>query len=312
MILVGFAGTTPPDVPDVPVEPSEPVAFGLRLSWSAPWLGKTWELSSSTSTILHVMGQTLLGPAPVVHAWSESPALDGSTWERARYDRLPVALPLLVAGESTAEFIEEHAAFVRACNPRQVSILRVTRPDGSSWRELECRYESGLDAGYERDPAYMMQAAYMVEWVAPDPFWRGEPVSAYFPYVTTPTLFPGPPWVLAPNRTLSNATITNPGDEDSYPTWRVDGPFTSFTVGIGAAVVSLTRTMTAGQWISVDMTPGVLTIKDQAGVDRWDDVTAVEFAPIPPGTSNLVTSVVGSAAGSGVTLTFTPRYSTAW
>ena len=312
MILVGVLTT--PEVPGDGGTPGEPQpSRHVPLTWTltAPWLERTWTLTDLASPVVKLRGAMGIGKAVPVHRWSESPVLDGSTWEGVRVERGEVFVPVMVQAADSQAFGAEHSAFMSALDRRREATLRLSRPNGS-WRELAVRYAGGADSSIDLDPMASCLARYGVTWVAPDPFWRGEPVSAYFPYVTTPALFPGPPWVLAPNRTLSNATIVNPGDEDSYPTWRVDGPFTSFTVGIGAAVVSLTRTLTAGQWIDVDMTPGVLTIRDHNGVDRWDDVTAVEFAPIPPGTSSLVTSVVGSGAGSGVTLTFTPRYSTAW
>jgi len=296
----------------VPVVDGPQVAVeALSWTWTAPWLNRSWNLTDLSSPVLKLRGATGTGQADPTHWWSEAPTIDGSQWEGARIGRGQVFLPLEVHAADSATFLVEHEAFMQSLKPRQQGVLRVSRPDGQ-WREIGCRYESGADLAIELDPVKSHRAVYGITWATPDPYWSGAPVSVTFVQPVATTFFPGPPFTIGAGSSLNSATVTNPGDEDAYPVWRITGPFTSFTVGVGAAVVSMTRTVTAGGWIEIDMTPRALTIVDNAGVDRWDDVTAVEFAPIPPGEVDLVTTMVGSFAGSAASLTFTPRYGRGW
>lgn len=313
ILLAGQPTTVPPDEPggEVPEQPQPVVNFPLSWQWSAPWLSRTWNLVDPASPVVKLRGATGTGQANPAHRWAESPTIDGATWEGVRVERGSLFMLTWVHAGSSEEFLAEHAAFMQALDPRRESLLRITRPDGE-WRENNCRYESGADLAIELDPVAMGSARYGITWALADPYWRGPQIVEAFDYTQPLPFFPGPPFNLAPNRSLSTALVTNPGDVESFPTWHVEGPLTSFSVGVGDAVVVFGASLGVGQYVDVDMSPGAKTITDHTGADRWDSVTDWSDAPIPAGDSELVTSLVGSGPGSSVTLTFTPRYRSAW
>jgi hypothetical protein len=151
--------------------------------------------------------------------------------------------------------------------------------------------------------------AYGLTFHAENPWWLGDPVVAEYPYaVPGAGLFPGPPFTIGAVRSTVNATVVNPGDVPAYPTWRITGPFTGFTVGVGDSVVSMTYTRTGAGWVDVNMDPRHLSITNNVGADLWDNLTDIGFGPIPPGDVPLVTTLAGGADGSSVALTFEPRY----
>jgi hypothetical protein len=268
-------------------------------------------LTNPASPVLKLRGATGTGQAPVEHWWTDAAQLDGSEWDGARIARGSVFLPLRVSGHDSMDFIDKHTAFKRSLDPSQLGSLRVSRPDGTS-RTIACRYESGADSAIELDPVMMCRAVYGVTWANAEPFWSGEPVVKEFAYAAASSFFPGPPFTLASASTLASATVVNPGDVEAYPVWRVTGPFTGFEVGVGASVVAITLTRTAGQWVEIDMNPRRLTIVDNAGTRRWDAATEAVFEPIPPGEVALTTQVDDPDVGTKVTLSFTPRYREAW
>jgi hypothetical protein len=159
-----------------------------------------------------------------------------------------------------------------------------------------------------------LYTGYGITWDAADPFWRGSPVSVRFEYPSaTPAFFTGPPFRLAPSQVLGSATVTNPGDVDSSAVLRIEGPFSSFTADVGPAHVEASGlSKPLGGWVEVDMTPSKLTILDEEGTDLWGSVDDVIFETIPPGVTEVSTTLAGASAGSAVSVAFTPRYRRAY
>lgn len=302
-----------PGEPQAPVIVGPPAPFTSPLSWEwTSWTGESWTLTDLASPVLKLRGATGAGPGNPEHWWADAPYIDGSTWEGTRIPRGSVFLPLMVRGKDSNEFLANHSAFMRSLDPRQQGWLRVSRPDGES-RTIGCRYESGGDLAMELDPVVTLSATYGITWVTADPYWQGEPVVLEFDYTDPVPLFPGPPFVINPSRSLVSATYSNPGDVPSYPVWRVQGPFDSFTVGVGSSVVSMALVKDENGWVEIDTNPSKRTMLDESGNDCWLYATAADFASIDPGKDvKLTTTLINAGPGASVTLTFVPRYRSAW
>lgn len=311
MIIVRATGLEVVEEPAPVVFNDGPATASLSWRWLAPWLDLGWDLTDLTSPVLKLRGATGTGQVDPEHRWSEAAQLDGADWEDAHVGIGEVTLPLQVRGHDSADFLVQHDLFARSMDPKREGILQVRRPDGQ-WRQQLCRYAAGFDAPIVLDPVMQHRARYDITWATADPYWTGEPVITPFEYDDAPPFFPGPPFTLAPSVSLDRAEVVNPGDVPSHAVVRVNGPFSGFSVGVGAARVAVTRTAAAGEWVEVDMRPRRLTVVDQSGVDRWDDVDDFAAPPIPPGTSELTTTVLGSSPGSSVVVSFTPRYWRAW
>jgi hypothetical protein len=291
---------------------SGPLTQALSWRWDAPWLGESWDLTDRSSPVVKLSGALGTGQADPQHYWGTTSAIDGSTWDGARVNAGQIFLPIMVHAVDTAAFLVEHDRFIASLNPLQVGRITVTRPDGTT-RSIDCRYTSGADAAMQLDPVMRCLATYGITWTTPDPYWSGAPIVMEYPYeLPGGPFFPGPPFELSSTNTTNSAEVTNPGDVDSHATWRVYGPCTGFTVGIGDSLVSVVRSITAGHWIEVDLHPLRLTVVDDTGTDRWANVTQFARAPIPPGTTQLTTDLDGASAGASVRLSLTPRYRRAW
>lgn len=297
-----------------PVEDVAPVVFNdgpltapLRWRWLAPWLDRGWDLTDLTSPVLKLRGATGTGQVDPEHRWAQAAQLDGADWGGMRIGIGEATLPLQVRGVDSADFLAHHDLFMASLDPERVGVLEVQRPDGQTRRQL-CRYESGGDAPIVLDPVMQHRVRYDITWALADPYWTGDPIVARFNFELPPPFFPGPPFVLGSSSSLNRAQVTNPGDVAAHATVRVNGPFTGFEIGIGTSRVTYGRRAVAGEWVEIDLRPRRLTVLDQAGVDRWDDVTDFAAPALPPGTSDLVTTVNGAGPGSGVVVSFTPRY----
>lgn len=289
-----------------------PETSPLAWTWDAPWLGTSWDLTDFSSPVIKLRGVTGAGGAAPEHWWSEAPTIDGADWGGFRTPRGELFLPLMVQGQSSQDFLVQHRLFRSSLSPAREGILSVVQPDGET-RWINCRYVSGADSPVTLDPVAACRATYGITW-STDPFWNGDPVSASFVNDPGAPFFPGPPFSLGKGLTITDASVTNPGDIEAFPVWRVWGPYTGFTVGVGANVVTMSLSRSAGQYVDVDTRPGFKTIIDASGVNRFGAATTVKMNhSIKPGRDvPLFVTVTGAGVGSQVDLSFTPRYWSAW
>lgn len=287
----------------------EPIP-ATTLEWSVPWMGRTWNLTDPASPVFKMEGWKGLEGAAYDHWYSTAPTLDGATWGGMRVERGEVSGPVFVSGPDLATFLAEHALFLRSLNPAREGYLRRVRPDGD-YRQIACRSDAPPVRASDRDMLVDLFVTYGLTF-STDPYWQGPAVERLFEYEVGVPFFPGPPFTLGKNFSIEDATITNPGDVEAFPTWRVTAPFTAFQVGVGGALVKATLTKATG-YVDIDMNPDRLTVTDEAGVDRWSSLTDAAFTSIPPGDElPLALSVTGAAVGSSVRLAFVPRYWSAW
>lgn len=106
---------------------------------------------------------------------------------------------------------------------------------------------------------------------------------------------------------FGTTTINNTGEVEAYPIWRIEAPFSSFTLTSPSGQVlkwsnapgGVPATKATG-WIEVNTKDG--TVKDETGADRYEELdTAPQFWTVPPGST--VASVVMTAAGASTRAT---------
>lgn len=315
--MIILATTPTEETPEAP-EPDVVVPARPRLHFT--WIGTDgteWDLGTGAGdpdagTVKLARGASGFGLPKPEHWLQQAPTLDGATWSGLRVGPRDVFMPVNVRGADADGMLDLEAAFFAGLDPLLEGQLRATTHRGTS-RSIALRYDDGGDVTYDLDPVLIRYASYPLRLVATDPYWSGAEIVWDIPYPTaTPSFFTGPPFRLAPSSILGSATVTNPGDVDAFPLWRIDGPFTGFSVGVGDSLVEATVTKTAGEYVEIDMRRDRLTVVDETGEDLRPITTAAAFTPIPPGTSQLATTLLGASAGSTVTLTFTPRHRRAW
>lgn len=259
----------------------------LTYTWVG-WTGRSWALTDPAGPVSKLRGATGFGFADETHYWFDALGVPGSSWEGSRTERGHLFLPMVVRGSDSADFLVQEREFLKTLDPKEVGTMIVTTPDQQA-RWSRCRYVSGADAPVDVDPVASCAVRYGIGWDRAEPYWHGEDQVATY-IVDTPLPFFAPPGQVPPAvlnissaDNIETGTITNPGNVESDPRWRVTGPCTAFAVGVAGAKLSMTVTLTADQSISIDMNPDQLTILDNTGADRWKDLTDVDFAAIPPG-----------------------------
>lgn len=305
MIIVATSTATP----EAPTPLTETARPRLQFTWTGTD-GVEWDLTSGPIRLAR--GASGFGLPKPTHWLQEAPTLDGASWQGMRTGPREVFLPVNVRGSDADDMLAIEAAFFAGLDPQGEGVLRATTHRGT-FREIRLRYDDGADIGYELDPVLIRYAPYPLRFVAADPYWTGPELVFPIRYPDAiPSFFTGPPFRLAPSQILGAAEIVNPGDVDAFPVWRVDGPFTSFSVGVGDSLVEWATTKAAGEFVEIDMNRDRLTIVDEDGDDIRRRVDVAAFSAIPAGTVMLDAALVTPAPGSAVTLTFTPRYRRAW
>lgn len=298
-----------PVVVDEPT-PSRPET--LRPQFAFEWTGSdgaTWDLVRGPAYILS--GARGFGlPTPQHHR--RQSLGHGASHNGLRFPPREVYMPVEI---ETPDILTADRSFFAGIDPRLTGSLRVTTPQGE-WREIVCRYDEGAEGEYEMDPLLRKRAVYPIRMTAEDPFWRGRPIATEFKYAApsnvSPTR-PGPPFYRQRADNLDDSgEVTNPGDVDVRAVWRVEGPFTSFDVGVNDLTVNLAYPKAAGQWVEIDMTAGTSSVVDETGADLRDYASDLDFPSIPVGTSQLTTTVVGAGTGTRVSVSFVPRFLRAW
>lgn len=309
-IVVGAPGDQPPPPPSPP-RPPPPPSRGEAASFKVLLTGvdgSEWDLTQGN--VLLAPGGQLFAAPEVSHWWTNSPVVNGSRWDGMRTGRADRSIPVFVLGDDWESWRDTDSAFFRAVHPRGECLVTVVSPDAKS-RSMGFRFVSGGDV--EMDPLTRFFAAYNLEFTVATPFWAGEMVTYSFTADTPVPLFPGPPFNINRSVSTESATVTNPGDEDAWPRYRVVGPMESWTVGVGESLISSETPLLAGESITIDSDRTKLTVLDQDGVNVYGQLEQDVFAPIPSGENvPLSLTVVGGGPGSGVEVEFTPLYRRAW
>ncbi|HEY9315784.1 hypothetical protein [Williamsia sp.] len=171
------------------------------------------------------------------------------------------------------------------------------RPGGAPMRftVLESgRFQEVRLAGFKNPPDFVKMHAVgraydEVEWRSDETWWRGEPLVFTFAAAQ-----------------FATAKIHNDGDVDSWLHYKLEGPISSPTLGIGGEAIPL-PTLTDGQWLDIETNPDYWAVWDQAGLDRsWIGERWHEKAPVD--TPEIPVTITGTGATSATKLTVTvPR-----
>lgn len=298
--------------------------YGLAFTWTG-WDGSVWPLTDPSSGVyINAEGVEGLNAPAYRHHTQTSPAIAGQ-WHRGSVtEPRAVFWPLTVEHRGTeADFVARDAAFWRTMDPNRPGTWTVTRPDGAA-RSLRVRFVDDGGHAYTHDPVRDGWEVYGLSLVADDPYWRGPEVRRSWRASDSDDFYNGaakaPSFNLASSNVLGSANVDNEGDVDAWPTWTVVGPCTEVTLGVSGRTISAPITLTATQALVIDTDPTAQTATVgtwnestatlSGGVDRTADLAAVDFAPIPAGSSVPLTITL---AGTGyVSVTFTPRYRRAY
>jgi hypothetical protein len=294
------------------VERAQSEWVGLRPTWTG-WDGSKWDFASIQGGVMLLRGGVRgWSMPPVEHKTSQSPAVAGSMWRGYRVAEREVFWPLYVwRRDGSQAWIEHDRAFWRTMHPGKTGVWSVTHPDGTV-RSLACRFASDNDAAYDRAPSHVGWMKYGITLVAEQPFWTGLPITRTFSTSAASDFFGAgaPPFTISSGNTLASAAIDNPGDEAAWPVYTLRGPFTSASVGVAGRAVEVPFSMADGESLVIDTRPTAQTAITGVGLERTGDLGAVQFAPIPAGSSvPLTVSMVGTGS---VEVSIQALYHRAW
>lgn len=269
-------------------------------------------------------GATGLDMPPFALFSDDSPNLDGSIYRSARASAREIMIPVYLYGVDRQTINGLKRRFFQALNPKRgYCLLKFTEGSGQT-RQLSAYYKGGMEGSEGTDTAGFTWARYGLTFTAMDPwfyqdqdetttwnFGTADPflstTAAFFPVNISDGVMGGPG---------ENLVITNPGDIEAWPIWRLRGPIKSFTLKSQAgetvkasAPSDGSDLVPAGRILTIDTRPGKKTVKDDLGANYWSRLdTNPVFWSVEPGESNASITVVAGSGKASVVLTFQPRY----
>ncbi|MDQ1053169.1 hypothetical protein QE394_001097 [Arthrobacter sp. SORGH_AS 212] len=301
-----------------PVDPA-PAWSGMPMTWTAK--GTEWALTDRSTGIFLLPGVRGLGSARQERHSTSSPAVAGSQYQGTSFLDREVMWPLKIwhNGGSTA-WMERDRAFWKTMDPKDIGVWTVVHPDGNH-RSLTLRFVDDGDHSRERNPLRIGWDRYNINLVAEQPFWVGRPVVRSFIGEAPPPPFfgnDGPIVNIASDFSAANARMDNPGDEESFPRWFIDGDTESAHVGVGEEIVHVPFPIDAGYCLVIESDPdligGTLYEITASGaekkpservigvdminpVDMSPELGETDFAPVPAGAQvPLSLSISGTGA----------------
>ena len=225
-----------------------------------------------------------------------------------------IVLPVLVQADGTV-LEDELRYWSRVMNPHkgEVTIL-VTRPDASA-RELNCRYIGGLESLVQGQNYANINLSFR----ANDPYWRatsesseaftGTPGDLFFPFTF--------PFYLDGDNIFDSRTVVIAGDVATYPRFVITGSGTSFDFrnNTTGKRFKLDYNLAEGEQIVINFDPRrttpVVTTAAGSSLFRYIDQDYLNLWSLTPdgnGVNELEFLVLGTTAGTTVTMYYTNRY----
>ena len=153
-------------------------------------------------------------------------------------------------------------ALVHALAPRAgIGRLTAVADDGSA-RHVDCYYRKGLERGIPHAVRYRT----VLEFWAPSPWWRGEPLTDEWSLAAPGVFFPILPLRLSASTIAGGRTFDlSDTDAPTYPTWTVTGPGTQLTLANDTTGAQLVLTPPGGigdgELVVIDTRPGWQSIR---------------------------------------------------
>lgn len=193
-------------------------------------------------------------------------------------------------------------------------VLTVGRPDGTR-RQTRVLCTDGADqTDDDRTKSGLTWTTYTITFTALDPYWTDtHPIRLEFG--TPPAqagVPPMPPVELAPGTVLGKVKITNTGDTDAHPIWKITGPGTpTLTNTTTGKAFGLAVPLAAGETVTIDTRPTRQSAIDGNHRNRWPDLVASsprQLWPLVPGANALELALTGAGPTSRIACTYTRRW----
>lgn len=299
-------------VPPPPPPVNSPGWDGIEVIWTGTD-GSPWNLTNPANGVFITRGGMRgMGVPKSTHYRDQSPGVHGATHRGVSYDPREIFWPVYLYNDvSTVEYMKLDRAFWDSLHAEFEGTLTVRVP-GVSKRSLRLRLTDDGNWTPERDPAFVGWTTYGITLQADQPLWEGTPVLGGPWAATEPVDFhggtdPGDPIVnISRGRTISTASINNPGDVEAWPIWVVEGPCSSASITVDGHEIEVNVELDEGQSVTIDTRPTEQTALRENGADVFTSLGETDFAPIPArGVSTLALDI--DSTGS-ISASLTPLY----
>lgn len=269
----------------------------------------TWVDPDGNSTaFVDITGITGRGLPPVDFQDLIVPLQPGSAFRSVRDNARDLIIPILLSEADNVTYRQTLRALAVQLHPSETpGVIQVDTVDGLS-REIDAWYVDGFQ-WVEEYPTWSIPSLL---FRACDPYWRdAEWTQEDYVTGTAATFFPIFPLALASSEVFAASTVDNPGDVETWPVWNVTGPgsalvLRNLTTGL---VLSLTATLSAGESVSIDTTPGEKTVTKNDGTNLFSGLSDdSELWALAAGSNSLQIELTGATSASAVSLRYRPRY----
>lgn len=316
MSLVVFAMSQPS------VEPTTPVPFRRATQLWHGVDGSTWDLGNASSGVLLGHGVKGLYLPPIERQVQTYAGLPGARFKSSRTSQRDVEWPITIFSETSSEdFWDKQSRFFRSLSPDVPGTWEVVDTLGRS-RSLQLRLTGDGEYSPDIDPFATGFASMLLDFVADQPYWQGAEISQQWAAPVEYLFFgggdptvpaqvaaqAGPPFVPSQSTSLTDATITNPGDVPAWLTETVVGPCDNITVTVNGGQIGF-GAVASGSTLVINTAPSGPGARTAFldGVEVSGQVTSWDPRPLPPGVE-IPVEIAVTGAPSSVAVSFIPQY----
>lgn len=269
-------------------------------------------------------GATGLDMPPYSLFSDESPNLDGSIYRGARAQAREIMIPVYLHGIDRGTINNLKRMLFQALNPRRGYCRIQFTESRSRTRYIDAYYKGGMEGSESTDAAGFRWAKFALTFTAMDPWFYPDRAQSTKWSFGAGASFLHSSRSFIPIKLASGVMgvpeddyqISNPGDVEAWPIWKLSGPIKSFALrGPNGDLVKASPPedgsdlVPTGRTLTIDTRPGKKTVKDNAGVNYWTKLDLnPQFWSVEPGDSTVSISVVAGTASASVALSFNPRY----
>lgn len=273
-----------------------------------------WIAPDGTVTLLDVDWEASGRYMPeVAFQEDEVPGEDGSRMREARFLPHEFTLKLTLVANTEGDLRAGIRSLLSTMNPKRgEGAIRVTSPIGDQ-RLINCRVSAGLGLEEKEGLSGPEMQQAVVTFRAFDPLWKDvSETSQSFVIGASRAFFPIFPLTLTSSQIVVSSVITNDGDDEMWPVWRITGPGSviSLTNATTGKTLTLSTVLGVGESITVDTRPGHKTVKRQDGANLWADVDiSTSLWPLAIGTNSIQLAMAGATVGaSALQVNYQRRY----
>lgn len=284
--------------------------------------GTTWDLGDVTSGVLLGRGVKGLYLPPIDRQVQTYAGLPGARFKSSRTAQRDVEWPITIFSDTSSEnFLDIQSRFFQSLSPDVPGTWEVIDPLGRS-RTLQLRLSGDGEYAPDLDPFITGASGMLLEFVADQPYWQGAEVSQQWAAPVQYLFFgggdpsnptdvanqAGPPFVPSQSTSLTDATITNPGNVPAWLTETVVGPCDSITVTVNGGQIGF-GAIASGSTLVINTAPSGPNARTAFldGVEVSGQVIPWDPRPLPPGVAVPVEIVV-TGAPQAVSVSFVPQY----